>query len=452
MVNIVKNSGLIEYGDKIVVGVSGGPDSVTLLHVLSLLRNEFDLTLFVVHINHSLRDVADFEEDFVRNFSKSLNIDFFSKKVDVLSLARNEKKSAEETARNIRYAFFDEVAEKTGANKIAVAHNANDNAETVLMNLIRGSGSTGLCGISTLNGKIIRPLLYAKREEIEKYVKENNLTVMVDKTNSESVYTRNKIRNDVIPNLLEINPDFISAVSRCTDILKQERAFLDKIVSEKYKEVKARKDEVILSRSKLLSLDGYLKKAILRRAVFEFRGSLTDVGFFNLDNAIKIIDSAQSGAVVTIFDNLKIKISYDSLIFFEDEESIHFNYELKIPGTTYIKELNAVIKAEVIDAGSVPDKFSDRSKCFFDIAKTGKKLYVRERKEGDSIYLSGMNGKKSIKKYFSDIKLPEGERNRVPIVTNGSEVVWIAGFRSSGNFLKDKSTREVIILEYGENI
>lgn len=448
----VKENNLINNGDRIIVGVSGGADSICLLNILANLREEFNLALFVVHVNHCLRQEADFEEQYVREFSEKISVEFYSEKFDISQIAKERKLSTEEAARNVRYEYFYKIADKVGANKIAVAHNLNDNVETILMNLIRGCGIDGLCGIPKENKKIIRPLINVSREEIEEYIKENNLVAMQDKTNFETVYTRNKIRNELIPYLKNINPEVVKSIYKTSELLKLNRELTKKIIDEKYMELKLKGSGVVIDRNKFLELDDGLKKEIIRIAISDFSGNLVNVGMSTIDNAINIILTSQSGAIAKVLKGVNIKISYDKLIFFNEQEKVEFLHEIKIPGVTYIPEINKKIIAKVERVENVPNKYEDNNKCFFDIEKTGEKIYVRNKKEGDIFEPSGMTGKKTLKKFFSDLKIDVTEREKIPIITNDDGIIWVVGFRSSKRFLKDKNTKEVIILEYGENI
>ena len=451
LVEKVETTNLIKYNDRIVIGVSGGPDSVCLFDILVKLRDKYNLKLFVVHINHSIRKEADIEQEYVRDLSKRFNVQFFYKKIDVKKVAESEKKSLEEVARNIRYREFFKIKADVNANKIAVAHNANDNIETMLMNLSRGAGIVGLCGIQEENGDIIRPLLSITREEILEYVNSNEIKVFFDKTNSESEYTRNKIRNIIIPEFIKINPNFIETASRSLSILEGQKNILLSMIDEKYKEV--RLDKGVLNKSKLLELPYELQLEVLRKGINEYNGNLVDISFNNLNNAMNIISSSQSGRTIEIFPNLKIEISYDVLKFYNsDKEDVEFCYEVNFDGETYIPELNKKIISKIVNVSEVPSKFEDKNKCFFDIEKIGKKVYVRNKREGDSFLPTGMLGRKTIKKFFSDLKISSDERNKIPLIVTDDEVVWVIGYRSSRKFLKDKTTKEVIILEYGENI
>ena len=224
--NTVRDYNLIESGDVIVVGVSGGPDSITLLTCLNKYKEKFNYKIIVAHINHLIRKDSTEDEQFVENYCKKNDIPIFIKRAKVEEIAKKEKRGTEETGRRIRYEFFNEVLKKNNANKIAIAHNMNDNAETMILNLIRGTGLQGLEGIRPRNNNIIRPLINCKREEIESYCKKNNLNPRIDSTNSENIYRRNIIRNKILPSLKEINPNIVETLSRTTKIIRENNTYI----------------------------------------------------------------------------------------------------------------------------------------------------------------------------------------------------------------------------------
>ncbi len=239
VLSTIKKYNMIKEGDKVVIGVSGGPDSITLLNVLNKFKEKLNIKIYVAHINHSIRKEADEETEYVREFCKKIGVEFFFKKIDVEQEAKKLKIGTEEAGRNIRYAFFEEVAKKVGANKIATAHNSNDNAETVLMNIIRGTSISGLKGIEKMrDNKFIRPLIEITRDKIEEYCKIENLNPRYDKSNKENVYTRNKVRNLLIPYIQkEFNPNIIEGINRLSNIATEEERFLNSLVEEEYKRI-----------------------------------------------------------------------------------------------------------------------------------------------------------------------------------------------------------------------
>ena len=233
---------LIENGDKIILGVSGGPDSMCMLNILKDLQNtnlkKLNYEIIVAHVNHMIREEAIEDEKYVEEYCKKNNIEFYSKSIDIPKIVNTKKIGEEEAGRIARYEFFDELLEKTKANKIAIAHNKNDKVETVLMNELRGSGLSGLKGIEPRRGKYIRPLIEIEREEIEKYCEENKLEPRIDKTNFENIHTRNKLRNCLIPYIKkEFNPNIIETINRLSEIVTEQEKYIDEIVREKYKEI-----------------------------------------------------------------------------------------------------------------------------------------------------------------------------------------------------------------------
>ena len=248
VIKTIQKYGLLKEGDKLVVGVSGGPDSMCLLEILLKIKNQscqngpsplatqFDFV--VAHVNHMIREEAKEDEVFVKNYCEKNHILFFAKSIDVQKIANTNKISTEEAGRNARYSFFDEVMQKVGANKIAIAHNKNDKVETMIMNVLRGCGISGLKGIEPIRGKYIRPLIECEREEIEAYCKENHLHPKIDKTNFENIYTRNKIRNIVIPYIKEeFNPNIIETMNRLSEIVIEQESYIDRQVISTYKEI-----------------------------------------------------------------------------------------------------------------------------------------------------------------------------------------------------------------------
>ena len=239
VLNTIKKYNMLNKGDKVVIGVSGGPDSISLLNCLNNLKGKLNIELYVAHINHQIRKEADEETEYVKEFCKKINVEFFYKKVDVEGIAKELKIGTEEAGRNIRYEFFEEVAKRVGANKIATAHNSNDNAETVLMNLIRGTSVSGLKGIEKVrDGKFIRPIIEISRQEVEEYCKKENLNPRYDKSNEGNIYTRNKIRNMLIPFIKkEFNPNIVEGINRLSSIASEQEKFIDNIVQKEYRNI-----------------------------------------------------------------------------------------------------------------------------------------------------------------------------------------------------------------------
>lgn len=311
ILEIIKRYNLIENADKIVVGVSGGPDSITLLNVLKNIKEKeiIKFNLVVCHINHMIREEAVSDEKYVEEYCKKNNIEFLAKRIKVEEMAEKEKIGTEEAGRKARYEFFNEILNKTNANKIATAHTANDNAETVLMNIIRGSGTLGLKGIEAKNGKLIRPLIECKRSEIEKYCKDENLNPRIDKTNFENIYTRNKVRNMLIPYIENnFNPNIIEAINRLSDLSKQENDFLEKLTKEAYKKilVEQKKNEIILDLNSFNSQEIVIKNRLVLYTINILFGTRSGIEKKHIEDIIKLCSNNIGNKF--LIPNKKVKI------------------------------------------------------------------------------------------------------------------------------------------------
>lgn len=323
----IKKYDLIKNGDNIVVGVSGGPDSMTLLNVLINLKEERNLKITVAHINHMIREEAEEETKYVENFCKEKNIECFIKREKVEELAKDNRVGTEEAGRAVRYAFFDEVLEKVKANKIATAHNANDNAETVLMNIIRGSGTSGLKGIEPIReNKYIRPLIECNRDEIEQYCEEKKLQPKIDKSNAENIYTRNKIRNLLLPYIKDnFNPNIITSLNRLSEVALMENQFIEKKVKETYKEVLLeeklgnaalqRKNIVILDLKKFNKLDLVIKNRLMLYTIGRVLGTSQNIEKVHIEDLVKLCKNNIGNKYLTPNKNIKVMVNQGKIYF-----------------------------------------------------------------------------------------------------------------------------------------
>ena len=319
----IKKYNLIEDGDKLVVAVSGGPDSITMLDILNEIKNEkiIDFEISVAHINHMIREEAKSDELYVKNYCEEKNIDFYSKSIDVLKLANNNKTGTEEMGRIVRYKFFDEVLEKTGSNKVSIAHNKNDKAETMIMNILRGSGISGLKGIEPKRGKYIRPLIECERFEIENYCKEKNLNPRIDKTNFDNTYTRNKIRNIVIPYIKqEFNPNIINTLSRLSELVVEEEDYIENKVKEVYETllIKENKKEIILDLKKFNEEEKVIKSRIVLYTITRLLGNCQGIGKVHIEDIIKLCSNNIGNKFLTPNKNIKILVKNHKIYFLSE--------------------------------------------------------------------------------------------------------------------------------------
>ncbi len=309
----IKKYKLIESGDQILIAVSGGPDSMCLLDILNKLKEKLNVEIAVVHVNHGLREEANEETEYIKSYCKKYNIKIYVKYADVINLAKKDKIGLEEEGRKVRYAFFEEILEKTGFNKIAIAHNMNDKAETILMNIIRGAGSIGLKGIEPIrDNKYIRPLIETQRNDIESYCEENKLNPKFDKSNNDNTYTRNKIRNILIPFIKkEFNPNIIKSINNLSEIVVEEQNYLEKIVNNIYNEIAIEEtnDKIILDLKKFNRQEVVIKKRILFLAITKIFGSSKNIEKIHMEDLIKLCERNIGNKYLTPNKNLKVFIN-----------------------------------------------------------------------------------------------------------------------------------------------
>lgn len=319
VIKTIEKYNLIQNGDKIVIGVSGGPDSICLLHILNSLKEKYNLQLFVAHINHMIRENAKIDEEYVVQFCKKIDVPVFVAHIDVVDMAKQEKMSTEEAGRNVRYSFFDEVLKKTASNKIAIAHNSNDKAETVIMNILRGSGISGLKGIEPKrDNKYIRPLIETSREEIENYCKENNLETRHDESNDENVYNRNKIRNIVIPYIKkEFNNNIINTINRLSAVATEESEYINKIVEKEYNNICIceEKDVIELNLKKFNTLDMVIKRRLILYTTQKINHHTKGIEKTNIEDIIKLCNNNIGNKFLIPTKGLKILLKHKNILF-----------------------------------------------------------------------------------------------------------------------------------------
>ena len=310
----IKNYKLIVDGDKIVLGVSGGPDSISMLNILNEIKNKklIDFEIVVAHINHMIRKEAIEDEEYVKKYCEKQNIKYYIKRIDVQEIANTKKIGTEEAGRNVRYDFFEEILKKTNSNKIAIAHNKNDKIETIIMNVLRGSGISGLKGIEPIrDNKYIRPLIECERTEIEKYCEENKLEPRIDRTNFENEYTRNKIRNIAIPYIKqEFNPNITETINRLSEVIREEDSYMNKIAQEIYNKILIEKQEkqIVLKLKEFNEQEEVIKNRIILFAIKQLNGSSQGVERIHIQDIIKLCHNNIGNKFLTPNKNLKVLV------------------------------------------------------------------------------------------------------------------------------------------------
>ncbi len=317
---IIKKYNLINPEEKVVVGVSGGPDSICLIDILNEIKKEENFEIIVCHINHLIREEAGSDEEFVRKYCEEKQIPFFVKHAKIKEISEKEKIGTEEAGRKVRYEFFEETAKKTGASKIATAHTKNDNAETVLMNIIRGTGITGIAGLKPIrNDKYIKPLIDITREEIEEYCKEKNLNPRHDKTNDENIYTRNKVRNILLPLIKEeFNPNIIETIDRLSKLVTKENEYLEKVTKNTFQKILIKKEEkqIILNLKEFNKEEKVIRQRIILYTINELLGTKNGIEKVHIDDIIKLCENNIGNKYLTPNKHIKILVNKGKMYFF----------------------------------------------------------------------------------------------------------------------------------------
>lgn len=421
----IKEYGLIEKKDKIIIGLSGGADSMCLTHVLHRLSEEMEIRIVCAHMHHSIRGAeADYDAQRARDFSKSLGIPFEFLKEDVPLYAKSKGISEELAGRELRYAFFENLLQKYGFNKIATAHNKNDNAETILMNFMRGSGIKGLGGIPYKRGNIIRPILDCTREEIEAYCANNCIDYVTDSTNNESIYTRNKIRLELIPEIQQsFNSNFINTVTDNAALIGADCEFLENLSYEFYeKEVKDGRIEI----EKLLSQPVSVRNRVIFEMIRNVLSTTSDLSSSFIRDITELTKKAKSGSYIMLPKGIVARIDYGCLYIGKQNSTQNFEYEIPLNREVYIEEIGKTVCADYVTEKEGEGIYLE--------AQKGDKLIIRNRREGDIFCPVGMDGRKKLKDFFIDKKIPAEERSRIGIITINGEIADIIGKRSDRRY------------------
>lgn len=432
---------MLENTEEIVVGFSGGADSVCLLHILNSFKDLFGCSLKAVHINHGIRgDEANDDEAFAKNFCIKHNIHFEVFTFNCIEEAKITKETLEECGRRLRYESFNKVCGEK--SKIATAHNANDNAETIIFNITRGTSVKGLCGIPFVRDNIIRPLLYCSRKEIEGYCRENELEFVTDSTNSEVEYTRNKIRHLILPVLEEINPMYVSSFNALSDNAKIVTDFLSNKTDDLIK--KAKIDEFKYDKKILLEADKAIVYEMLCSEFFEYCNLVLD-----RKKVYCLYDLLVNGGRLQLYGNIFAEVKKDYLRFYRTNmnfskdiikisefpfEVLFGNYSVNLEkNTNNSKIVNQISTTDVIDCNSISGN-----------------LVLRTRNAGDKFTLPKRNVTKSLKKLFTEENIPIEIRDEIPVISDDLGVVWVYGFGVTKRCCAEKHSDNIILVR-GKN-
>ncbi len=449
----IREYNLISNNENIVVGVSGGKDSMALLYMLLYAKKHIDFNVIVAHVNHGVRgEEALHDQIFVKEKAKELGLTFYSTDVDMISYSNEHKISPEEAGRELRYEFFRSILESLKGGKIALAHNMNDQAETLMMRIIRGTGIDGLNGMDFINDDIIRPLLNITRKEIEEYIEYKAIESVLDKTNLMPIYTRNRIRLELIPYIEEsFNPNFITALWRLSQTSRDDSNFLKRYTDNKYDDIliDENKERIVLSLDKFRELDKSIQNRIIIYAIIRIIGIFQGINEEHISNVVNLFNLGKTGKIVELPDGILAKVDYNNLIIERYRANIikPFIHELKI-GYNQFDALGCgfIIKKIAIEDIDYESKLSNIK--YFDCDKIKGSLFLRNRKDGDRFIPIGMQGSKKIKDFFIDLKIPRDKRDLVPLVVDKENIIWVVGYRISELYKLTQKTRNILMIEY----
>ncbi len=466
----IEEEKLLDGASGILLGVSGGADSVAMLLLLRELAGKYDLPIEVLHVEHGIRGQESLDDAaFVERLCWKLSVPFHMVSVDAISYSKAQGLSLEEAARNLRYIHFGEYASSMGPNtRIAIAHNANDNAETVLFQLIRGTGIRGLCGIAPRQGQVIRPLLILERDEILEYLDECKQDFRVDSTNSDTAFGRNAIRADVLPRLQEINAQAISHINHSSALLRAmnedmeeetKRALLDCLRDDEDLALGGdrKPGQRPLSIQSLLELEEGLRRRVLHEWLIENTSHARDIGAVHLSE-IETLLTGQTGRGIDLPYGCRVEREYDLLrITHKSEADVKdCKLDLTIPplkvGERRDFSLDSGwLEVSLLEANTdqmIPKNIYTK---WFDYDKIGINLKIRTRRPGDFLVVSASGGRKKLKDYYIDEKIPREERENMPLLALGDEILWVIGYRRGESFMVDSSTEHILQVRFWRN-
>lgn len=455
--NTIDKYNMLQSGDKVVVAVSGGPDSLVLLHVLYQLRKQYHIKLSVAHYNHLLRPDAHQDAAFVSALAEKLQLPFYLGEGNVAQYAKAKKLSIQVAARDLRYQFLDRIVTETNSQKLALAHQLDDQGETVVMHFLRGPSPRGLAGIPPVRGNIIRPLIEVSRQEIEEYLNANRLTAVTDASNLQKAYLRNRVRWELMPVLKKYNPNLVVGLSHGAEIFREEDRYLEEETDRRWAELSSWEQGRLM-----VDYHGYhrlplaIKRRLLRKCFGEIAGQVQDLSFPQVERVIAWLENPATGKMLQWPQGVRIRFSGEDIIFckektgWSDSQGCSYVFTLNGPGQVNLPQGsfgvqrvdNALLTKEQLKKIGPWSVLVDEDRVAFPIT-------IRTRKAGDRFFPLGLGGSKKLKDFFIDLKLPPDERDRVPIVVSADgEIIWVVGFRLDERFKVTDETQNLLCFSY----
>jgi len=454
--------GLIARGDSVLVAVSGGPDSSALLHLLAARAPAWKLRLGLAHLDHGLREESARDADFVRQLAADLGLVLHTERVDVRDLQRRWRLSLEEAGRKARYDFFQETADRHGYGRVALAHHADDNAETLLLNLLRGSGRLGLGGIAPMReGRYIRPMIRATRADIEDYLRRRGLSALRDPTNADSSFMRNRIRHQLIP-LLErdFQSETRAVLRRTAEILREEENWLESLLQTLLKQVvvACQTGRLTLRADALRELPLAAQRRVVRAALHLLQKDLQRIGFAHIEQVLDLVRRRPSAGPLHLPANIRVWRQADHLLMIcnnaglahepPGETAGDFAYDMVGCGVLTIRETgDSVVLSEIERDAAMDRSATDPLTAFLDGETVEFPVTVRNFRPGDRFAPLGAGGTQKLKKFFIDHKVPRDQRRRCPLLVSRGWILWVAGYRIDHRARLSPLTRRVLKAE-----
>jgi tRNA(Ile)-lysidine synthase len=454
---LIARTGMIPPGSGVVVAVSGGQDSCALLHALAALRDELRVRLHAAHLNHGFRgEESAADAAFVQEFSESLDVPFTVERQDVPGAARRLHLSAQEAARRARHRFLERVAGEVGADRIALGHTRDDRVETILLNILRGTGLEGLKGPAPVAGRRIRPLLEVSRAETAEYCRRHGIAFRQDASNLSPAYTRNRIRMELLPHLASYyNPEVRDALLRLSDLVFEETAYMEERAREALERacMGEEPDRILLSTQMLLEMPVAMLRRVLRLAIDRVRGSLEDIEFADVGRILKALrelrDNERRFQFTLPPGNIYVSGNAQQVSVRRRRaaSALPVKAALTVPGETAVPEWKAVFRAQWRETPQSPVTAPGAPMAYMDANALRLPLIVRTQRPGDRFQPLGMTGTRKLQDYFTDKKVPVEARDRTPLVADAEGIVWIVGHAVGERVRVRPETRRVLFLE-----
>jgi tRNA(Ile)-lysidine synthase len=465
VLRFIQEEHLVSSSSCLLVAVSGGPDSVCLLHILAELREKLGITLHIAHLNHKLRG-AESEADarYVSELAHRLGIPATTEERDVKAYQARQHISLEEAAREVRYTFLSQVAQAIRAKEAAAGHTVDDHTETILMHLVRGAGIKGLQGLQPRTQwqlaensiTIVRPLLQVSREETAEYCRQHHLAPRIDTSNLSLSPLRNRIRHQLLPLLKSYNPQVAEALQRTARIAGDDLGFIDQQCLQLWNEIAQKQgNAIILDKQRLLKSPSVLRRYLLRMSIEKLVGNIKDIEMRHIEDIMSIL-TKPAGKRLNLPGGLIFTVEYDRYLLSQDREALspfpplEDEFPLKLPGETILPGWRT--EASIIDPSIVKGKgiglINNDLTAYFDLDKAGDKLTVRSRQRGDRFQPLGMSQPKKLGEFMIDAKIPQAWRGRIPIVCSPKHILWVVGWRIDDRAKVTEDTKQILCIKF----